>query len=131
MVPVGNQPVYHLIAPSPPASAVQRIWDNQCCEFHADQLLDAAIDHVERTRYLASRASGSGDWLHTFPLSSTGFKMDNATVCIAVGLRLGAPIVPPHICVYGTEVAVNGHHGLSCRHGSGRQSRHNQINEIL
>jgi len=57
--------------------------------------------------------------------------MDNATVRIAVGLRLGAPIVRPHACVCGTEVAVNGHHGLSCRHGSGRQSRHNQDNDTL
>jgi len=38
--------------------------------------------------------------------------MDNTTVRIAVGLRLGAPIVRPHKCVCGTEVAVNGHHGL-------------------
>jgi len=62
------------IAPSPPApaSAVQRVWDNQSCEVQADQLLDAASDHVERARYLASRAPGPGDWLHTLPLSSIG-----------------------------------------------------------
>jgi len=36
---------------------------------------------------------------------------------------------PAHVCE--TEVAVNGHHGLSCRYGSGRHSRHNQVNEIL
>jgi len=89
-----------IIAPSPPApaSAVQRVWDNQCCEVQADQLLDAASDHVERAR---SRApAGSGDWLHTLPLSSIGLKMDNATVRIAVGLRLDAPIVRPHVYVY-------------------------------
>jgi len=80
------------IAPSP-AWAVQRVWDNQCCEFQADQLLDAAVDDDKRARYLVSRAPGSGDWLHTLPLSSIGLKMDNATVRIAVGLRLGAPIM--------------------------------------
>jgi len=26
---------------------------------------------------------------------------------------------------------MDGHHGLSCRHGSGRHSRHNQLNDIL
>jgi len=57
--------------------------------------------------------------------------MVNATVRIAAGLRLGAPIVRPHTCVCGSMVAVNGHHGLSCRHGSGRHARHNQVNEIL
>jgi len=53
------------IAPSQPASAEQRVWDNQCCEVQAIQLLDAASDHVERVRSLASRAPGSSDWLHT------------------------------------------------------------------
>jgi len=64
------------IAPSPPApaSAVQRVWNNQSCEVQADQLLDAASDHIERARYLVSRAPGSGDWLHTLPLSSIGLK---------------------------------------------------------
>lgn len=118
-------------ASSPPASRVQQTWDNRCCEVQADLLLDAVADDVERARLLASRAPGSGDWLGALPLSSIGLKMDNATVRIAVGLRLGAPIVRPHKCVCGTLVAVNGHHGLSCRHGSGRHSRHNQVNEIL
>ena len=57
--------------------------------------------------------------------------MDNATVRIAAGLRLGAPIVRPHVCVCGKAVAVNGHHGLSCRFGSGRHSRHNQVNDVI
>jgi hypothetical protein len=57
--------------------------------------------------------------------------MLNADVRIAVGLRLGAPIVRPHKCVCGTLVSVDGHHGLSCRHGSGRHARHNLVNDIL
>jgi len=75
-------------------------------------------------------------WLEALPLSSVGNKMDNATVRIAAGLRLGAPIVRSHVCVYGKTVTVDGHHGLSCRFGSGRHSRllhhhHNQINDLL
>lgn len=57
--------------------------------------------------------------------------MDNATIRIATGLRLGAPVVRPHVCVCGMTVTVDGHHGLSCRHGSGRHSRHNQVNDLL
>jgi len=54
--------------------------------------------------------------------------MANLAVHIAPGLRLGAPIV----CVCGKTVTVDGHHGLSCRHGSaGRHSRLNHVNEIL
>ena len=91
----------------------------------------ATVDHVVRARLLAARSPGSGDWLEALPLSSVGNKMDNATVRIAAGLRLGAPIVCPHVCVCGKTVAVDGHHGLSCRFGSGRHSRHNQINDVL
>ena len=57
--------------------------------------------------------------------------MDNATVRIAVGLRLGAPIVRPHVCVCVKMVTIDGLHGLSCRNGSGRHSRHNQVNDLL
>ena len=97
----------------------------------ADRLLDAATDHVVRARLLAARSPCSGDWLNALPLSSAGLKMDNATVRIAAGLRLGAPIVRSHVCVCGATVTVDGHHGLSCRHGSGRHSRHNQVNDLL
>ena len=119
------------IASFPPASPVQHVWDSRCCEVQADLLLDAAADHIERALLLASRAPGFGDWLGALPLSGIGLKMDNATVRIAVGLRLGAPVVRTHKCVCGSLVTVDGHHGLSCRHGSGRHSRHNQVNDIL
>jgi hypothetical protein len=110
---------------------VHRAWDEQCCKFQAEALLDAANDHVVRTRQLAACSPGSDDWLDALPLSNVGLKMDNATVRIAAGLHLGALVVQPHVCVCGPVVTVDGHLGLSCRHGSGRFSRHNQINELL
>jgi len=56
MVPDGNQPVYHVNRSiSTCLSRSTGLWDNQCCEVQADQLLDAAVDDVERSRYLASR----------------------------------------------------------------------------
>ena len=94
-------------------------------------LLDSAVDYVVRARLLAARSPGSGDWLEALLLSSVGNKMDNATVHIAAGLRLGALIVCPHVCICGKTIAVDDHHGLSCRFGSGRHSRHNQINDAL
>lgn len=114
-----------------PTLTIQRAWDDPCCRVQADQLLDAATDQTERARLLASRSAGSGDWLDTLPIASVGLKMDNATVRIAVGLRLGVPVVQPHHCICGALVTVDGHHGLSCRHGSGRHARHNLINELL
>ena len=97
---------------TPPDSSVQRVWDNICCEVQADQLLQTAEHDVHRARLLASRSSGSGDWLNAMPLSSIGLKMDNSSVRIAVGLRLGAPIVHTHRCACGTTVFTDGHHSL-------------------
>ena len=97
----------------------------------ADTLLNCSTDFIDQARLVASCSSGSGDWLNALPLACVGLKMDNATVRIAAGLRLGAPIVRPHVCVCGKMVTVDGLHGLSCRHGSGRHSRHNQVNDLL
>jgi hypothetical protein len=110
---------------------VQRSWDDPCCKVQSDMLLDATMDHVNRARLLAARSPGSGDWLEALPLSCVGNKMDNTTVRIAAGLRLGAPIVHTHVCVCGKTVTGDGHHGLSCRFGSGRHSRHNQVNDVI
>ena len=115
----------------PPVSMVQRFWDDPCCKVQSDMLLDAAMDHVNRARLLAARSPGSGDWLEALPLSCVGNKMDNTTVRIAAGLHLGAPIMHTHVCVCGKTVTVDGHHGLSCRFGSGRHSRHNQVNDVI
>jgi hypothetical protein len=56
--------------------------------------------------------------------------MDNATVRIAAGLRLGAPFAQLHVCVCGSMVTVDGHHGLSFPTDL-VDFRHNQINELL
>jgi hypothetical protein len=90
----------------------QRSWDEPCCQTRADELLNTATDQVDRARLLASRSEGSGDWLGALPLSCIGLKMDNAATRIAVGLRLGSPLVRGHKCVCGTAVSVDGHHGL-------------------
>jgi len=81
--------------------------DDVICEVRAEALLNATTDHVHRARLIASYSFGSGDWLNALPLASVGSKMDNSTVRIAVGLRLGAPIVSSHVCVRGKTVTVD------------------------
>jgi hypothetical protein len=117
--------------PDAPASFQQRAWDDLCCKTQADMPLESSVSLVDRARLLAFRTPCSGDWLEALPLSRIGLKMDNASIRIAVGLRLSAPIVRPHVCVCGTTVTVDGHHGLLCRHGTGRHLRHNEVNDLL
>ena len=77
-------------------------------------------------------ARESGAWLNSLPISSLGLRMDNDTVRVAVGLRLGAPLCKPHTCQHcGAQVDELATHGLSCRHSEGRHHRHSAINDIL
>ena len=108
----------------------QRSWDDVCCRSVSDDLLNNSTNDSDRARLLASR-SDSGDWLNAVPLQAVGLKLDNEAVRIAIGLRLGAPLVHPHTCVCGVAVSADAHHGLACRKSAGRHSRHNHINDIL
>jgi hypothetical protein len=94
-------------------------------------MLHSAQDPVDRARLVASITPGSGVWLNTLPLQAMGLKVDDEPVRIAVGLRLGAPLVHPHVCVCGGQVTTDGRHGLACRKSAGRHSRHSQVNDIL
>ena len=58
-------------------------------------------------------------------------KLDDESLRIALGLRLGIPIVVKHTCVCGANVDVFGTHGLSCRRSGGRIPRHAAVNETI
>ncbi|XP_059062408.1 uncharacterized protein LOC131855180 [Achroia grisella] len=64
-------------------------------------------------------------------LSHTGMLLDNCTLTLAVGLRLGAKLNQPHRCNCGATVDELGHHGLSCMRSAGRIPRHAMINTII
>jgi len=57
--------------------------------------------------------------------------MDDETVRVAVGLRLGTALRTPHQCPCGSQVDARGSHGLSCHRSAGRQPRHAQLNDIV
>ena len=88
-------------------------------------------DTVSRARLLASKSPGSGAWLNALPCSNFGLRLGNDELRIAVGLRLGCPLVRPHKCVCGSEVDELGHHGLSCRRSAGRHRRHALANDVI
>jgi hypothetical protein len=74
----------------------------------------------------------SGAWLNAPPVSSLGLRLDDDSITISVGLRLGVPICRPHMCRQcGTHVDKYGLHGLSCRKSQGRHPCHNAINGII
>ena len=110
----------------------EKYWEEIRTANAAESLLDGATDEVERARLLAAMNKVSGAWLNALPISSMGLRMDDSTLRIAVGLRLGTAICAPHICqLCGAEVTPLGTHGLSCRVSKGQHLRHSTVNSII
>ena len=111
----------------PSNTSVQAAWDQPLVETKYNQLLSENEDNpTEKARLLAVASEHSSDWLHAVPLPSLGLKLDDASLRIACGLRLGTPLCHPHKCQCGAEVDKTGRHGLSCKSAEGRLSRHSQ-----
>ena len=92
----------------------------------------SSADDASKGRLLASMRKESGAWLSAPPVSSLGLRMDNDTVRIAVGLRLGSPLCTPHQCTLcGGQVDASGTHGLHCRRSAGRHLRHTALNHLV
>src|SRR6218665_2335797 len=84
-----------------------------------------------QARIKASQSSHASDWLYALPISARGLRLDDETLRVADGLRLGMAICEPHVCACGAQVSSRGAHGLSCSLGFGRQARHSNVNDII
>ena len=109
----------------------QRAWDSGPLETLKNQLYNSSNDPVAKARLLSVSTKEAGAWLNVLPAPHLGTKLDDTTVRIAIGLRLGANIVEEHRCICGAPVHRNGTHGLSCHKSGGRIPRHQAANETL
>ena len=74
----------------------------------------------------------SGAWLNVIPVTALRLRMDDHTLSVAVGLRLGTAICAPHQCQHcDEEVDCYGTHELSCHCSEGRHHRHATVNSII
>src|SRR5688572_25352750 len=94
-------------------------------------VLSGAIDNHHRARVLAVSAPHAGDWLYALPISNCGLRLDDETIRVAVGLRLGINLCQPHPFSCGTLVDSRGTHGLSRKLSSGRMARHHHLNDLI
>ena len=118
--------------PPDPVAHRQKMWDYPRVCATAQALTNEAPDARSRARLLASSRSEAGAWLQALPAPNLGLRMDDETVRVAVGLRLGTPLCQPHECSHcGLEVDPLGTHGLSCRWSEGRHPRHAALNDII
>lgn len=118
--------------PKGKAAHKQKVWDSYKVSIVAKDLLDSAPDAMNRARILASSAKESGAWLNVLPLSSLGLRMDDNTIRIAVGLRIGSPLCYSHTCYHcGLEVNSFATHGVDCMWSRGQYQCHSAINDII
>ncbi|KAL5468951.1 hypothetical protein EMCRGX_G030112 [Ephydatia muelleri] len=110
----------------------QKSWDSLRLFSMADTLLKNTTDELNRARLLAASCKESGAWLNALPITSLGLRMDDTTIRVSMGLRLGIPLCRNHICQHcGAEVSQFATHGLSCKRSAGRHYRHLAINDII
>ena len=51
---------------------------------------------MEKARLIAVASEHSSDWMNALPIKGSELKLDDTSLRIAVGLRLGLQIVTPH-----------------------------------
>ena len=65
------------------------------------------------------------------PIANCGLHLDDETLRLAVGVRLGTKICYSHTCPCGALVDELGLHCFVCRKGNGKQTRHSLFNEVI
>ena len=108
----------------------QSSWTKMRYAQTSESLLDNA-NVITQARLLAASSTESAAWLAALPVSMFANLLDDASLRISVGLRLGVSICSEHKCVCGGMVDQWGHHGLACKKSRGRQGRHSALNESI
>ena len=118
--------------PVAPASHRQKVWDAAKVSVMANSFLDNAPNSQSRARLMAASTKESGAWLNALPISSLGLRMDDNTIRVSVGFRLGTTLCCPHACLHcGAEVNHLGTHDLSCIQSEGRHHRYAALYDIV
>ena len=110
---------------------LQSSWDTLLCDKTYKELLMKQDCPVEKARLLAVASEHSSDWLNAIPVPTLGLKLDDSSLRLACGLRLGTQLCEPYTCICGVQVDRKGRHGLSCKKAKGTFARHTHSNELI
>ena len=62
---------------------------------------------------------------------SCGLRLDDESIRVAVGLRLGTDVCVPHAYGCGTQVDARGSHAFICKRAASRIARHQALNDVV
>ena len=82
----------HLEEPTSPIGGSQKSWDSPVAELHLKRLIGSPPDDLTRGRLLSVSGPKAGSWLNATTITSLGLKLDNESLQISVGLRVGAKL---------------------------------------
>ena len=108
----------------------QAVWTKIQAAKNVESLLEKA-DVIIQSRLLAASSKESAAWLSVVSAATLGNLLNDSSLRIAVGLRLGATVCMEHRCICGQTVEVYGHYGLSCKRSRGRHARHCSLNDAI
>ena len=84
---------------------------------------------IQLTGLLAVSAPHAGDWFSALPVATCGLRLDDESIRVAVGLRLGCVLCTAHRVarLWIRERFTD----LSCRLATGTNARHNALNDVV
>ena len=83
------------------AARSQRSWDAAAINHGKTAMVLRNMNPIDRARLLAVSAPHACDWLMALPVASCGLRLDNESIRVAVGLRLGCVLCSAHRCSCG------------------------------
>ena len=102
---------------------------------HYAQNLHARASPRDSARLLSLSLPHAGDWLNAVPSPSLNLKLDTRSFSVAMGYRLGLPLLEPGECraiSCGQQSDAHGDHAMHCHDDNGLKSgRHDRIRDSI
>ena len=82
----------------------QRSWDDAVVRRTKKDLTEKLTNDIQLARFTGAQYVHAGDWLNALPIANCGLHLDDETMRIAIGIRLGTQICHIHTCPCGALV---------------------------
>jgi len=109
----------------------QSSWDRPGLLLDRNVVESGLVEARQKASFLAALSQHSGGWLAVLPIASSGLRLDDEAVRVAVALRLGLNHCIRHACRCVSQVDARGLHAFVCKFAPGKFARHQAINDVI